>query len=394
MGVKMKEKKVALLIETSWAYGRGLLQGVANYHRENRSNWSMFVEPSGLSDRPPHWFDRLNGDGILARISDRQTADMLLGLGIPVIELRGIVSDIDIPFVGVDHRSVASLAFEHFRDRGFRRFGMVSAPPGYISHLDERCVHFNSLVNESGFTCRVFQDTRFGNPKMGWELEQQKISSYLLSLELPVAILCANDITARETIEACRLAGLSVPDQVAVMGVNNDQYLCTLSTPPISSVDVDAAAIGYTAAKLLEKMMKGKSDPAVPEQTLVPSKEVVVRASTDIFAIDDPVVAESLRYIGNEACSDIVAQSPVCRSLLERRFRKSLGRSIHREILRVRLEKACGLLRSTDFGLDPIAEYAGFKSAVYLSQVFRRELGVTPGKWRQEHSCSGSGVQD
>jgi LacI family transcriptional regulator len=139
--------------------------------------------------------------------------------------------------------------------------------------------------------------------------------------------------------------------------------------------------------------MKPRRSPAVPEQTLVSSREVVVRASTDIFAIDDPVVADALRYIRNEACNDIgvedvVARTPVCRSLLERRFRQALDRSIHREILRVRLEKACGLLRSTEYGLEPIAEYTGFKSAVYLSQVFRRELGVAPGQWRQQNTFS------
>jgi LacI family transcriptional regulator len=386
----MKEKKVALLIETSRAYGRGLLEGIARYHQEARSNWSLFVEPSGLTDRPPDWFAQWNGDGVLARVSDQRTASLLSGLHIPTIDLRGIVPNLGVPFVGVDNRSVAKLAFEHFENRGFRSFGIVSTPEGYHHHLDERCRYFCSLVEEAAFECRVFRDTRFGNPRMNWEKQQQATVKWLRALPLPTAILCVNDLTARETIEACHRADLSVPDQVAVMGVDNDIYLCTLSTPPMTSVAVDAPAIGYKAAQLLDTMMRDKRN-KVPLATLLPSREVVVRASTDIFAIDDPVITDALRYIREEACNgirvdDVVARTPLCRTLLERRFKQSLNRTIHREILRIKLEQAQDLLRATDFPLEHIAEVAGFQSAVYLSQVFRRELRTAPGQWRKNNA--------
>lgn len=386
----MKEKKVALLIETSWAYGRGLLEGIARYHQESGSNWSIYVEPSGLADRPPSWFTQWNGDGILARIGDKRTADMLIDLDIPMIDLRGILPDLDVPFVGVDNESVAELAFEHFQTRGFRSFGMVGAPERYHPHLDERCRHFSALVKKAGLRCHMFRNTRFGNPRIDWETEQQRIAEWLQTLPCPTALLCVNDLMARETIEACHRAGLSVPDQVAVMGVNNDAYLCTLSSPPISSVAVDAPAIGYRAARLLDQMMLQPIKTRIPAETLLPPQEVVVRASTDIFAIDDPVVSDALRYIREEACSsigvdDVVAQTPLCRTLLERRFKKLLSRTVYKEILRVKLETAQELLRSTELTLEHVAEATGFQSGIYLSQVFRRELQTSPGEWRKRN---------
>ena len=390
----MKEKKVALLIETSGAYGRGLLEGIAHYHQQARSNWSLFIEPAGLSDRPPNWINQWQGDGILARINDRPMARRLKKLKIPMVDLRGIVPRVNVPFVGVDNHSVAETAFKHFQNRGFRSFAIVSSPKGYHKHMDERCLYFRALAKKAGYDCQVFRETRFGNPDMPWEQQQEYTAEWLRALELPhpIGMLCVNDLAARETIEACHRADLSVPEKIAVLGVDNDNYLCTLSTPPMSSVAVDAPAIGYKAAQLLDRMMSQRKS-TVPPETLLPCKDVVVRASTDIFAIDDAVVTEALSFIRDQACqnigvNDVVATTPLCRTLLERRFKQSLGRSVYEELLRVKLEKAQDLLRSTDLPMSDVAEVSGFQSSIYLSQVFRRELNITPGQWRKQHSIN------
>lgn len=389
----MKSKKIALLIETSGAYGRGLLEGIAHYHKQSNSNWSLFVEPSGLSDRPPNWINNWDGDGILARINDKAMARRLTRLNIPLIDLRGLVPQQAVPFVGVDNFSVAERAFNHFRNRGFKSFGVVSTPKGYHKHMDERSSYFQELAQKAGFKCRVFRNTRFGNSRMTWEDQQQKTEDWLLrqSQATPLGILCVNDVIARETIEACHRAELLVPEQISVLGVDNDPYLCTLSTPPVSSVAVDAPAIGFRAADLLDRMINTRRKEKHAVETLISSKEVVVRASTDIFAIEDTIVADALGNISDEACTglsvdDVVSTTPLCRTLLERRFKQSLGRTIYEEILRVKLERACSLLRETDLPLEEIAEVSGFQSSAYLSQVFRRELDISPGKWRKANA--------
>lgn len=389
----MNEKKVALLIETSGAYGRGLLEGIAHYHQKTRSKWSMFIEPSGLSDRPPNWINQWDGHGILARINDTQMARRLMRLKVPMVDLRGIVPNLRIPFVGVDNQSVALSAFEHFRSRGFRSLGVVSAPNGYHAHMDERCRFFLSLANEAGIPCKLFRETRFGNPEISWEEQQKRTAKWLHSFKepYPIGLLCVNDLAARETIEACHRAKLSVPDQVAVLGVDNDPYLCTLSTPPMSSVAVDAPAIGFQAAQLLERMMSSHPGKHPTEELLIPCQEVVVRASTDSFAIDDAIVANAIAFIRAEACNaisvnDVVATTPLCRTLLEQRFKNAIDRTIYKELLRVKLKKAKDLLRTTDYSHARVAEASGLQSSVYLSQVFRRELQTTPGAWRKQNA--------
>lgn len=381
--------KVALLIETSRAYGRGLLEGIARFNRENPS-WSVYFEPSGFARAAPSWLRDWDGDGILARISDSDTAELLLSRNIPLIDLRGILPDLPTPFVGVDNRSVATLAFQHFRDRGFERFAIVGAPSGYHPHLDQRCAYFQQQVSQAGYPCATFTDTRLGRPNATWEAQQKRISKWLKTLADRTAILCVDDLLARETIDAATRSGISVPENLAVLGVDNDEHLCTLSPTPLSSVATDAARVGHLAASLLHQMMRAPKK-RIPKEQLVPCRAVVTRASTDILAIDSPQLIRALDFIKTHACDPIsveqvVAQTSVCRTLLENEFKRHLGRTIFKEILRNKLQRAQTLLSHSKRTLEDIAAESGFQSAIYLSQVFRRELGQTPGQWRKQNS--------
>ncbi|MDQ8199853.1 DNA-binding transcriptional regulator [Pelagicoccus enzymogenes] len=381
--------KVALLIETSRAYGRGLLEGVARFTRENPS-WSVYFEPSGFGRTTPPWLKDWQGDGILARVSDPATAELLLSRNIPLIDLRGILPDLPVPFVGVDNRSVASLAYQHFRDRGFQSFAIVGAPPAYHPHLDQRCRFFKEQVEQNGYPCATFTDTRLGRPAATWEAQQKRLGKWLKRLPDRTAILCGDDLLARETIDAATRSEISVPESLAVLGVDNDEHLCTLSPTPLSSVATDAAQIGHLAASLLHQMMTS-SKKRIPMEQLIASTEVVTRASTDILAIDSPHLPRALRYIRSHACdpisvSQVVAQTSICRSLLEKEFKRHLGRTVFKEILRTKLNHARDLLRHSNRTLEDIADASGFQSAIYLSQVFRRELGLTPGQWRRQNS--------
>lgn len=379
-------KKVALLIETSRAYGRGLLEGIARYNKRPTS-WSVYFEPAGLGGHPPAWLKDWDGDGILARISDRNTANLLLSRNLPVIDLRGILPDLSVPFVGVDNRSIARLAYQHFTEKGFERFAIVGAPPEYHPHLDQRLLYFSNLVERGGPICHAFTDTRFGKPKATWEAQQRRLGRWLSGLPQNTAILCVDDQIARETIDAATRVNLSVPEDLAVLGIDNDEYLCTLSPTPVSSIATDAARVGYSAAELLDTLM-AKPKSKAPRETLIPSTQIVTRASTDILATESPLLRKALEFIKTHACDPIsvdhvVQISPMCRTLLEREFKQKLGRTVSKEILRVKLAKAQYLLLHTERTLDDIAYETGFQSAVYLSQVFQREIGMPPGKWRK-----------
>lgn len=379
-------KRVALLIETSREYGRKLLEGISKYNQEE-SLWSLFFEPAGLTRKPPDWISDWDGDGILARINDSETAERILESRLPVIDLRGLFAQDQIPFVGIDNYSVAATAFNHFNNRGFRSYALVGAPEGYHPHLDQRTRYFKNIVQESGFKCDTFLDTRFGNPNMSWEQQQEQLSIWVKGLKRNTAVLCVDDLTARETIDASLRCGLRVPEDLSVLGVDNDTYLCTLSKPELSSVVVNATRVGYEAARLLDSMMNNSSGKSFSEK-LIPCDEIRTRQSTDIVAVGDPDLQLAMAYIHKNACAgihvdNVVRQVPYCRSLIERKFKAAFGRSIHDEIFRVKLNRAQELLRESDHTLDIIAESSGFTSSIYLTQVFRKALNTSPGKWRK-----------
>jgi LacI family transcriptional regulator len=198
--------------------------------------------------------------------------------------------------------------------------------------------------------------------------------------------MIASDQLGPHTLEACRRANVMVPDDVGVIGVDNDGPLCEVSDPPLSSVWPDHRRVGYEAARLLDQLMHGAEAPAAP--VLLPPRGVVARKSTDALAVEDRSVAQALRYIREHGCEsievdDVVRAVPLSRSVLQRRFRTLLGRSVHDEIVRVRLVRARELLQQTDLPLAEIAERAGFRHQEYMGAVFRRRLRQTPGAVRR-----------
>ena len=199
--------------------------------------------------------------------------------------------------------------------------------------------------------------------------------------------MACDDNRGREVLEACRAAGLRVPEEMAVVGVDNDELLCELADPPLSSVALNAEAGGYRAAALLDRMMRGRS--RKPTRLTVEPLHVVTRRSTDIVALDDAVVASALHFIHDHAgrpigIDDVVERVLISRRALEIRFKKVTGRTLLAELRRVRLERARRLLQETDLSLSRVAGAAGYSSESYLTQVFRQELGQTPARYRRQ----------
>jgi LacI family transcriptional regulator len=374
-------RHVALLIETSGSYGRGLLRGVAKYNREH-GGWSTYFHPHGLGDPPPPWLTNWRGEGILARIDTPEIANLLVKSGVPVVNLRGTVGELPFPYVGPDHDQIARLAAEHLLERGMKNFAFCGKPAGVHPGLDERGTSFADVVRSSGGQCDVFP-ADFAPES--WEIEQEGLAAWIASLPKPVGVMACNDERGLQVLDACRRCGATVPDEVAVIGADNDEHLCDLSIPPLTSVDVNAEHIGYTAAALLDEMMQGRTSP--PSVQRLAPRGIFTRLSTDTVASDDDEVNRALRYIRENGCQglrvvDVLAHMGMSRATLQQRLKRVIGRTIHEEIERVRLARVKELLLSPDMTIKQVARATGFSSVQYMTRVFRAALGETPARYR------------
>lgn len=376
-------KRVALLIETSRTYGRDLLRGVKRYTEEH-GGWSLFVEVRDLESKPPPWLSGWDGDGILARSGSTLIYNAVRKVGVPMVELRSNRLGDKAPFVGVDNMEVGRMVCEHFLDRGFRNFGVyeLDSERFFIDRRDSFIQHLRS----AGYACSEFQQAGHTEKPSQWEQQQKRLIHWLKTLKRPAAVMACTDQLGCWMLDACRRAEIPVPEEIAVVGVENDETLAAMSSPPLSSLRLAGVKIGYEAARILDCMMNGESVPKTP--VLIPPLGIETRLSSDIYALEDPLLSRSLRLIREKACqgfriAEVLDVIPISRSSLERGFRKILGRSPNEEVSRVRLQKVCELLTETELTLDQIAGRAGFTTAQYLSEAFKKFHHKTPGEYRK-----------
>lgn len=379
--------RVALLIETSKAFGRGLLAGVGRYARLH-GQWSTFVDERGLSDPIPDWVESGDFDGIIVRASRRETVEHVVGFGIPTICL-GEENPTSSTSVMNDDVACAELAAKHLLERDFTNFG-------YLGHRgfvwsDVRREHFQRVLTHAGRSCDVLEASIETTREAPWYQRRECLAAWIEALPKPVGVLACYDAAARTILEICRDLNLLVPEQVAVIGVDNDEILCDLCDPPLTSVAPDTIAIGMKAAELLDQLM----DPETPggsrprrQCIVVGPMGVVTRGSTDTNAIDDPLIAAVAGYIRRHAndgigVSDLLSEFPMSRRTLERRFSKELNQSPLDLIRRVRINHVKTLLQETDLKLDSISEMAGFSYTAYMVGCFKDSEGMTPGQFRK-----------
>jgi len=375
--------KVALIIETSGIYGRRILSGIAKFLSAHH-RWSVFIEQHELGTRPPKWMRSMEWDGILTRSTDPEMAEAFRQMQSPVVDLNDQYESLGLPWVGSDHRGIGALGAAHVLERGLHHFGFC----GYSGELwsSQRFQGFRQVVLAKSFDVSVFESPRCGAKAPQWDCNVEEIAHWLQRLPKPVAIMTANDVRALHVIDACNRSGLLVPEDVAVLGVDDEEILCELCTPALSSVAPNPEAIGYKAAELLAALMAGEA-PA-QQWITVPPKGVVARQSTDLLAMNDRLVANAVRFMREQAlhgCTvkDVIQKFGVCRGALENRFQKALNRSPKQVIHRIQLERIQELLIETDFTLEHIAELAGFDHPEYMSVLFKRETGLTPGAFRK-----------
>ncbi|RYG23446.1 DNA-binding transcriptional regulator [bacterium] len=373
-----RQANVALIVETSVVYGREILKGISR-HRAVHGGWSVFLDERELDAPAPEWLLDWEGDGVILRSTTPELAEGLRSRGLAVVDLNDRHGDLGLPRIASDMRAIGRLAAEHLLKRGYKSLA-------YCGFEGEAwCDARLAGVLECAEPYAVFRTPWRGLREHAWQEERDAIGTWLSSLPKPLGVVACNDVRGHHVLDACRLSGLDVPEEVAVIGVDNAETFCALCDPPLSSVVPDAARIGHEAAALLDCLMRGEDVPK--GTTLVPPKGVVTRQSTDSVAIADPLVARSVRFIRENAqcpigVDDVLARTGVSRSTLERRFRAALGRSPHDEIGQARLKRVKTLLRETDWPLARIAEETGFDHPEYMMVQFKRETGQTPSQWR------------
>ena len=382
--------KVALLVETSLGYGRRFLRGVVRYARLH-GPWGFYINPSDLRQLLPR-MEEWGGTGIIARIETRQVERAVLATGLPTIahDLNKRQLAHGSPLAGLcevrpDSRAAGVLAAEHLLDRGFRQFAFVGSWGDFPWSID-RGVGFAERLAAAGHRCESFPMPRRPSDRR-WGREQKILAAWLRSLPKPLGVLASDDDRGRQVCEACHTADLAVPDEVAVVGVDNDDLLCELADPPLSSVALDSEQAGWDAAALLDRMMRGEK--VKRQRILVAPTGVVVRRSSDARTTGDLAVTQAVRFIHDNASrgigvNDVVAAVGGSRRTLEVRFRKTLRRAVNAEIQRAKIERATRLLAETDLSVDRIARAAGFRTSGYLIRLFSREHGIPPGTYRRK----------
>lgn len=362
-----------------------MLQGIAQYERSH-GKWAAFLDDEARAEIEPHWIRSKKWDGVISR---HTTAALVRGcteLGVPLVDLNDTPSFPGIPKIRPDNVAIGHLGAEHFLERGFVHFGFSGY--GNLPWARERRDGFVEALRLANRTCELFDVDYPGETTPAWDAKQTSIlAAWLRRLPKPIGIMACVDARAFQLMAAAQAAGLMVPEEVALVGANNDSIRCDLSYPSLSSVAPNAFQSGYLAAEALDTMMKGGTPPSL--ETRIEPLGVVTRPSSDVLAIHDKNVATALSFIRERAChgisvNDVLKHAFASRSQLEKKFRRHLGRSPQAEIRRVQVAKIRQLLVETDFPLKKIADLAGFEHVEYMCVVFKRITGDSPGSYRKK----------
>ena len=389
-----KAPTIALTIHASHRVRRDFLRGVAKYARVH-GPWNLTPagDARGLSIEQV----RQEGiDGIIGDITE-EIAACALDLGVAMVATNPFPKEqrpdsvlARLSSVNFDTADkIAALAIDHFTQRNFQHFAYV----GYsdVSWSSQREMAFQSKLSEIGVECAVFHQTGSDRGR-DWEVEQPALTHWIEELPKPVAILACNDERGREVLDACFLAGISVPSEVAVLGVDNDDVFCSIANPPMSSVVLNADAAGYRAAELIEGQLKKTIQ--VPQRIDIEAIGIITRLSTDSVVVEEPDVAAAMRRIRElhgigVTVGELADELSVSQRTLQKLFRKSVGRTVFEEIQLARLEYAQQLLLETALSIEEVAVKSGFDTHDYFVQVFRRRVGVSPRKFRLARGADG-----
>ena len=386
-----RASRVAIALEVEWGFKRHLETYAGCLRYAYDAGWECAITPN--TDQIITLSEGERGfDGVLARATNPMTM-MAKKAGVPIVNVWLNSPAVDLPSVYADFEESGRMAAEHLVGRGFKRFGYL----GFVRELDSRrqIKGFRQCLESAGFNCSEHRFSRTGLQSSAptWSKFREDLKAWLDSLEPPVGIFVSNDLYCRYLMDACRAKGLHISQDIAIIGTSNEPNICNSPYPTLTSIDLGFENLGYRAAAMLDRLMKGEPPPEKPE--LVKPKGLVPRQSTDAFAVEDPLISEALRFIA-ENCHqrihvpDVASAVALNRRSLERRFREHSDRSIAEEITRMRLERAKRHISETSAPLKAIAVDCGFRNSDHLCKVFKRSLGQTPLAFKKQHALKSA----
>jgi LacI family transcriptional regulator len=377
-----RRKRVALLVAGWNQSGRGIIEGA--WHYAQHHNWNLDMQPAG-PDGAMHIPDGWQGAGIIATVHSRELAATLRGYGVPVVNVSGArFSGSDFPRVCSDAKAVMELAVAHLRSKGLRQIAFCGEPQREFLEFWEKA--YARAAHDLEFAPLIYGRGRGLAADDGLVAQRRDRARWLRSLPHPVGVIGWDTITCRNVASACELAGLHVPDQVAIISLSTEDLLGQTIHPPISGVDIPVKRIGYEAATLLDQLICGRR-PRTREVLLQPLG-ITTRQSTDLIECADTKVRQVMRFIKEHATAgigvpDLLRAVPMGRRTLERRFTAVIGHSPAEEIRRTKIERVRQLLSTTDLPVPDIAEASGFAYAEHMIPLFARYHGCTPAAFRR-----------
>lgn len=373
-----KTRLVSVLVETEDSWGRNIVESVCRFAHD--AGWNLLITPRDHQGRlriPKVW----KGDGVVAALRNRSAAEHVKRFQIPVVDVsRTMNKESWFARVTTDDRQRAKLAFDHLRSRGLENFACYTPSIGRYS--DHRAREFQTIVEKNGFRCQRFRQSVDHD---AWLTSYTAVGEWLAELPKPLGVFAGDPYPARQLVEICSVKSIRIPDEVALISGDDDELLCNVATPSISSVELASHQIGETAAEILDRAMAGRD--VTKEVVEIVPLGIRHRASTNLMAIEDTDLAAALRFIRDNACdgigvADIVKACRLSRRTLENRFREILDRSPADEIRRIRFNRVRRLLIDTDKPIEAIALDCGFASGASLCQSYKQRYLESPGATR------------
>jgi LacI family transcriptional regulator len=384
-----KIPKVILLIERSRSFGRGLLHGIIQYSNLH-GPWLYYMEPEFYrqgKEKSHKWLTGLDADGVMAHTWDTDFINSIVNLRLPAI-----ICGLDKPKqkayrLFTDEAGVGRMAAEYFMKRGFKNFAFCGFDDMIWSQ--QKCEGFKRNLAETGFQTYVYKQPAAKHLRKSAE-EQPLIAAWLKSLPKPLALMTCNDDRAQDVLAACKIAEFKVPGDIAILGVDNDELICNFAYPQLSSIVLSTERAGYEAAKVLDKLMKGRKIAENEEEITILPLYVVTRQSTDIMAVDDKTVEEAVSFIRRNSrrmiqVGDVAQAVGLSRRTLEQHFRKALNRSVHEEIKHTRVNQVANMLIGTNLSISQIAKFLGYSYASNnIARYFKQQKGMSPLDYRRK----------
>lgn len=378
--------KIALLFNANKVYDRQVVEGIGQYIQASQCMWDIFVEDEFIYHT--NTINQLSIDGIIADFDDPKTVELLQHTLIPTIAVGSSYKQVDFyphfPYVATDNAALVEMALSHLQEKGLSQFAFYGLQVNTHKHWSiERRDAFVELMEKNYYPIYLYEGVQVH--AQNWLEEQQKLIVWLKSLPSHTGIIAVTDARARHLLQACEYSKIAVPEELCVVGIDNEELIQYLSRVSLSSVEQGAREIGYQAAKLLHKLLNGQKVPGTP--ILIPPITVHTRNSTDYRSLSDPIVIQAMHYIRHRACHGIKVEQvldhlEISRSNLEQRFKKEMDRTIHQVIHEEKIARAKNLLEQTDISIQEIADICGYPSVQYFYSVFKKEFEMTPKEFR------------